>query len=286
MENIKVVYATDNNYAPLCIVSIYSLLENLYPHTKLSIYVFGYEIEEYYSAEIKLIAQKYDQEVILIDSKYILQRYIRIGVPKVNNSYSAYVRLSIPLELHSIMKYIYIDCDTLVMNDISELYSIDLQDYILGAVCDSMSAESNYAIGKQINDKYYNSGVMVVNADAWRKENITELLIKDLEKYNLNKTSTGSDQDMINYSMSANIKKIPLKYNLLTPNRIFRGENLLYMINKDAETYYSVDEIKKASEDPTIIHFAGNILIRPWFSNSNDPLVNIWDYYMEIWGVF
>ena len=97
----------------------------------------------------------------------------------------------------------------------------------------------------------------------------------------LNKLGIYNNQDLINYSLEKGIKKLPLKYNVLVQNRIFKPKNFRFMIEKDDDTYYSLAEMESAATNPYIIHFAGFSLERPWFANSIDPLCDLWDTYLK-----
>ena len=71
-----------------------------------------------------------------------------MNVPKVNGSYSAYVRLAVSKNLDNIDKFIYIDCDTLILQNLEELWDTDIDGYAVGGVSDAMSARCNLALGK------------------------------------------------------------------------------------------------------------------------------------------
>lgn len=281
LYEMNVMYASDKNYVPVCIASMASLLENNKECEKIQIFLFGEGLEDR-EEKIKKLVHKYGRRIEIIQAEPIVRYFKRMNVPKVNGSYSAYVRLAASLRLKDIDKFIYVDCDTLVLHSLGELWNINIDEYALGAVCDGMTARCNLALGKRLQDLYINSGVLLVNAKYWRENDVLEIMINDLKKYKLNYTATGSDQEMINFTLSEKIYKLPLKYNVLVQNRIYDPKKMRFMIEKDDDSYYSISEMEKAKEDPYIVHFANSSLIRPWFSNTHDSLSDLWDYYLSL----
>jgi len=276
------VYATDRNYAPICATSMVSLLENNKDcRDNIFIYLFSYKLEDL-EDQFRGLVEKYGRQLEVIQSGSIINKFRNLNVPKVNGSYSAYIRLYASEYLVWLDKFLYLDCDTLVMHNINELYGADIEGYAAGAICDGMTSRCNIPLGRAMDSLYFNSGVMLVNAKYWREKNVLGQVINDLNQYRLDRTATGSDQEMINYTLGKKIMKLPLRYNVLVQNRIYTPEYMLFMIEKNENNYYCRSEMQSAKDDPFIVHFAGNMLIRPWFSNSMDPLVKTWDHYLEM----
>lgn len=280
---MNIMYATDKNYAPVCAASITSLLENNLECGQIKIFLFADSLGSFEEKLISLV-HKYEREIEIIQAAPIVDTFREMNVPKVNGSYSSYVRLAASEKLEEIDKFLYIDCDTLVFHNLEELYNMDIEEYAAGAVCDGITARSNFAFGRKIHDLYFNAGILLVNAKYWRGNNVLQVMIDDLKKYKLNRTATGSDQEMINFTLYQKIYKLPLKYNVLVQNRIYEPRKMRYMIEKDDQSYYLISEMQKAKEDPYIVHFASSTLIRPWFLNSYDPLTEKWDYYLSLSG--
>lgn len=277
---MNIMYATDKNYAPVCAASITSLLENNRECGQIRIFLFADRLGTYEEKMTGLV-HKYGREIEVIQAAPIVDAFKKMNVPKVSGSYSSYVRLAASEKLKEIDKFLYIDCDTLIFHNIEELYDRNIERYAAGAVCDGISARCNLALGRTIQDLYFNAGILLVNAEYWRKKDVLHAMIDDLNKYNLNQTTTGSDQEMINFTLYKKIYKLPLKYNVLAQNRIYEPRKMRYMIEKNDQNYYSLSEMKEAKEDPYIVHFASSTLIRPWFLNSYDPLTGKWDDYLS-----
>ena len=246
-------------------------------------WLFADEIGDYEEKFTEII-NRYDREITFINSSQIVENFKNRGVPTVSGGYSSYIRLASYKYLSNLNRILYIDCDTLITSDISDIYDIYLGKQAVGAVADAITSYGNISLGFRRSELYFNAGVLLINLSWWRENNLLNKAVAALERLDLNKTATSSDQDLLNYILRGYVKKIPLRYNVLIPNRIYKASYLLYIIDKNEDSYYSKREIEEAVLKPGIIHFAGNILIRPWYKNSYDPLKEEWNRYFNILG--
>lgn len=102
-----------------------------------------------------------------------------------------YARLCIPYFLPKhIKKAIYLDADTLVVHDIKNLWDINIQGYGIAAVIDrsetvdsSWAGIPNYAeLGIPGKSKYFNSGVLVIDVEKWRDNDVPNAIFQCVEK--------------------------------------------------------------------------------------------------------
>jgi lipopolysaccharide biosynthesis glycosyltransferase len=89
----------------------------------------------------------------------------------------AYFRLLLGAVLPAAGRAIYLDADTVVNADLGELWRRDLGGAIAGAVVDYLvrcrDAVGNWReLGLDGDAAYYNTGVLLVNLDAWRSEDV------------------------------------------------------------------------------------------------------------------
>ncbi len=87
-------------------------------------------------------------------------------------------------------KIIYLDCDMVILTDLSPLYDSMRDDSAIHAVRDQIAHVSdfegvfNYAeLGIPPKTHYFNSGVVLINLKCWREQNITERIITYLKRY-------------------------------------------------------------------------------------------------------
>ena len=189
-------------------------------------------------------------------------------------------------------KFLYLDCDTLVRGDISDLYKVDLTDYFFGMAkdIDYIGHYCSEEEWKSYTDKvlklkssidYYQSGVMVFNAKKVREELSSEKLLEML----LEKNYRFPDQDLLNVVGEGKIKDIGLEWNFLANYKqgdFSRKKNIISKAPKQLYNFYL-----KAEKNPKIIHFCIPIELRPWFNPSLEFGSEYWQmlrksYFYEI----
>jgi lipopolysaccharide biosynthesis glycosyltransferase len=104
---------------------------------------------------------------------------------------SIFYRLFIPDLFPQYDKAIYIDSDTVVVDDIAKLYNNDLDNKLFAACTDS-SIQYVDKMVKYIKDvlaldpkKYINSGMLVLNSKAFRDEHFIDHFMHLLETISL-----------------------------------------------------------------------------------------------------
>src|SRR5690606_6741170 len=145
-----------------------------------------------------------------------------------------YARLFIPHFVpQEVEKVVYLDVDMIVLKDVFDLWNIDISGYTIAAVHDTFDTAyygiKNYEeLGIPKDSKYFNSGLLMIDTVKWRRDRITEKLMRCLIKYK-------------------EYAKYPDQYGL---NVIFA--NAWYELDSRWNTFIYKDE-----EDPHILHFIG-----------------------------
>ena len=184
-QDITIVCASDDNYAMPLAVTICSVLKNLDSRRSLNLFILDAGIR--YENKIKLTNSIDSSRCHLefLDTKGRFQE-----MPLVDHLTEAtYHRLLIPELLSTaIHKVIYLDCDVLVLTDISKLWDIEIGNHHLLAVQDyslpyiSLGVRNHEEMGIASHCKYFNAGVLVINLDAWRKDStaltVNEFIVK------------------------------------------------------------------------------------------------------------
>ena len=111
-------------------------------------------------------------------------------------------------------KLLYLDCDILIQDDLSELFSMDIDDVYAAVTKDHFAKKLNYdkAIGVE---NYFNSGVMLLNLKKMRKDNVYEKLLKAKQNDTLNQCV---DQHALNQVFYKQVKFLSPAYNCMTVN--------------------------------------------------------------------
>lgn len=185
--------------------------------------------------------------------KYInvnkLDEYITKDSPNYNTYYTkmSYIRCYFSKVLEE-NKILYLDADTLVVDNIEEMWDTELGDNIVAGVHEY--GEWNAHLNTyDMDDNYINSGVLLMDLKKLRKENLDDSMI-----YLLNHTRFAyPDQDVIN---------------LVLRNRIYHLDSI-----------YNSAETTKKTEHPKIIHYIRGR--KGWIEGS--PRSDIWyQYHNEI----
>lgn len=195
-------------------------------------------------------------------------------------SYTTYCRLFISSLLpKNIDKVLYLDCDSIIVNPLNELWNIDVSNYSCGAVVDVANGLDFMKTGINMdkNDTYFNAGVLVINLKYWRDNNIEDKFINFLIKYK--KIIKMHDQDIINNVLNNTIKKIHPKFNLMSN---FHESNCKAVVKYEGmKNYYDISTLKEAQKNPVFVHLCGSNRDRPW-ANKHLKYRKVYEKYAKL----
>lgn len=212
---VPVFFATDDNYAPFLAVTFKSILDNASKDFSYKFYVLttnlssSYEkrIKEFESEDIKIEFIFLKETIEKIKAKFHLRDYYSI---------ETYYRFFIANMFPQYDKVLYCDCDVIVLGDIAELYNHNIDNYLVGACPEEVMTEVKI-FGDYVEqaldvdcEKYFNAGVMLMNLDGFRKENIEEKFFDMLQKYTFRVTQ---DEDYLNVLCKGKVKLFHLGWN-------------------------------------------------------------------------
>lgn len=236
---IPVFYATDENYLPYLTVSLSSLKENANKSYLYKIYILHAGMEEKKSEEVL----KYQTDTFRIYFVNVAERLEKIKTSLQLRDYytgATYYRVFIAGMFPQFEKAIYLDSDTVVLGDISELFAVDLKNNLVGAVADGAVASvpqfklyTKAVLGICAN-KYFNAGILLMNLAQFRKEGFYKKFCMLLKEY---KFRVAQDQDYLNV----------LCYGKVT----FLNEN-----------WNKMPIGGRSEELPKIVHY--NLTLKPW----------------------
>lgn len=121
----------------------------------------------------------------------------------------AYYRMAIP-SLIKADKVLYLDCDIMVMSDLESLHALDLTNLPLAAVQDPVFQPIK-DLDMDINSTYFNTGIMLINLDYWRDNNIVGRALLYL-RTNPQKI-TYADQCALNAVVNGNYLSLSKEFN-------------------------------------------------------------------------
>ena len=277
---MNILLASDDNYAPLLGVTIYSLLKNNEnDFNKINIFVLDDGISNRNKDKLYEFSKNFKCDVVLSFIEYDnIGKVLNMDI-KATRPLSTFARLfATSLLDDSIDKILYMDCDALVVGSLKELWKTDISGYDCGAVLDVAQTYINGFLNLPKDETYFNSGLLLINLKKWRDNNLEkkflDFIIKnDGEVFH-------NDQGVINFICKGNILKLPFKYNILSPFFEVSCDDVFKFYNVD--DYYSKDLIEDALKNPVFIHLTQFLNGRPWFTNViGHPLRKLFDSYVN-----
>lgn len=281
-NNIPVVFSSDDNYAPYLSVVIESLINNRSSDKNYDIIVLNTNIS---SRNQELIAtqEKPNVKIRFWDMGNLIKDYRQLFYIWSRFSEAAYYRLFADQVFSKYDKILYIDIDTVILTDIAELYYLPLGNNLIAAARNSSSYKITYNNGLWNNKRfrdylmtvlnlpnpydYFQSGVMIMNIELMRKENLTKQNLKALDRI---KDPILVDQCILNATCKGKVKYLDLKWN-------FEWVNTLDLDTFIYENF--LDEAVLAAKNPLIIHYNGRQKV---WAAPEKPLARFWWKYARL----
>lgn len=283
MDEINIVYASDDHYAVLAGVSMISLFENNRQCGKMNVYILADHISGENKERLYGIGGAYHRDVRLIDTRHALEGLRLRGINGYENAhskgYTAYARLLIPDLLADKNRIIYLDCDTLVVGDITELGHKNMMEKPLCLAYDCCHNRYKRFLSLDEREGYYNTGVMILDIGRWKQKQCTERILWHME--HVRNEYPLVDQDFINVVLHDEICCLDMEYNYLSQYFLYPYDGLKKVYELD-ERYFYHKEHYAAPDEARILHFCGQTFIRPWYCNSKHPFKKKYDEYYSL----
>ncbi|HEH4065597.1 TPA: glycosyltransferase family 8 protein, partial [Campylobacter jejuni] len=277
-NQITIVSNFNNEYVPVYTSFLISSLEKLSKDNKYEYIILSQDISNTNKLILEKLVEEYNMylniKITFYDPFIYLDR-IKLFVDNPVYSKDLYVRIIIPYILSEYDKVIVIDCDTICNVDLSELYSIDLKNCILGAVKDVVllgwlndKLKDSLQYYKTILKNpynYCNTGILLFNCSKARDKYTLEYILNCIEKSNYRIY----EQDMINVLYQQDIYFLDEGWNVYTYSNAFIEQSIKLAPLKNYLAYIN------ARKNPKIIHFAGHP--KPWWVDC-DFDIEFWKY--------
>ncbi|WP_324682449.1 DUF4422 domain-containing protein [Bibersteinia trehalosi] len=277
---VSIVIASDDNYSSHLGALIQSILDNFSQDRFLDIIILDGGISNYNKFLLNgLLGENSHIQFLDLSSEFSNQS------THMHFSKATFYRLILDKLILDRDKVLYIDCDTIVLDDVSKLFDTDLGNNAIGAVYDyimhhfcqmgipsidftggvkSKDYLQNY-VGIKEWDKYFQAGVILFNLDKMRKMDLSEVMIKSL----LDKRYWFLDQDILNKYLLGKVTYLDPSWNVVNcGHEIYEG-----LSNKQ------ILELKRSEANPKIIHYAG-YETKPW-NNRNAKFSEYYFYYLR-----
>lgn len=210
-EQIPIFFTIDDHYAPNMGIALYSMIQNASKEYHYRIHVIHQGLSEKNRRKIEALGNE-NFEIRFYEMKDKLSEITDREENRLRCDYfslTIYFRLFIADMFPEYDKAIYVDSDIVVPGDISEMYNLNLGDYIIGA-CHDFSIEElpelvNYienAVGVGCQE-YINSGVLLMDLKRLRELRFSEKFLGLLTTYHFD--CVAPDQDYLNAMCNGHI---------------------------------------------------------------------------------
>lgn len=267
-QNIKLLVTLDERYiAPLQV-----LLTSLYindPDEKMELYIIHSGIPTETLKSVEGLCHKFGFEMvsIQISSSYFQGAPITKQYPQ-----EMYYRLPAPHLLPAdLSRILYLDPDTLVINPIRPLWETKLNGKLFAAAShqgktDLINSINQVRLGTESN--YFNSGVLLMDLDAGRREIIPDEIYRYVEEHG--KELFLPDQDILN---------------AMYCNRTLEVDDAVW--NYDARNYNTyllrsggISNMDWVMTHTAILHFCGKS--KPWKPGYIHRFGILYKHYMQL----
>ncbi len=243
-NEIPIFFSIDDNYAPYLATALRSAIANSSPDKKYKIMILYRDLSKNNQDKISMLSTS-NFEINFIPMTASFDGITnRIGncLRADYFTLTIYFRLFIPEMFPEYKKGIYLDSDIVVLDDLANLFEIELGDNLIGAVPDFSVVDASpfvkyieEAVGVD-KDKYINSGILLMNLEAMREVKLSERFLYLLNKYQFD--CIAPDQDYLNAMCKNRILHLPEEWDAM-PN-----------------------QNKEPLDKPKLVHY--NLFAKPW----------------------
>ena len=257
LKEIPIFFTVDDKYAPFLGVAMQSLVDNASDENMYIINIMTTAMNEENRAKIN----KYERENVKILYHDVTDLANNIKDKLYTRDYysiSTYFRLFIPNMFKQYDKALYLDSDIVILDDIANLYNIDIGNNYVGAAPDDVIATEqifrDYAekvVGCSSYKTYFNAGILIMNLKEMRDNDFENkfLHLLDTVKYYV-----AQDQDYLNRFCKGRVKIISTDWDRMPVN---------------PDKVNDRDTLK-------LVHF--NLAFKPWHFDNIPYQEYFWEY--------
>ena len=275
-NQITIVSNFNNNYVSIFSVFLLSALKYLNTKIYYEFIILSEDISEENKEILNQILISYKNIKITFYNPFYLLNDIKLFVDNPVYSKDLYVRVIIPYILKLYNKVLVVDADTICKTDLTELYNIDLQENVIGAVRDVVYfgylngvvpgtleyAKNTLNLKNPYN--YCNTGVLLMDCNKIRKIYDLNTVLNHIN----NHPYRIYEQDMINVLFDEKILFLDSTWNVFTYTNPTIEHCVKMAPFNDYLTYM------EGRKNPKIIHYAAHP--KPWWVSEADFGYEFW----------
>jgi lipopolysaccharide biosynthesis glycosyltransferase len=246
---VVIISASDNNFVP----GLFTLVYSAWIHNRTAkFFIISVGITSENISSLLNFCRKHHISCEIIHANDEFAR----GLPTTEQwTSAAYARFLIPDFLPNEGKAIYLDADAVVVSSLDDLWSMNLGDNLVAGVLDGFMDQGELDSFELTADEYINSGVLVMNLDVWRRENIADKMFEEARR---SKKITFPDQTVLNSVARGRVLLLGREWNFCSGRYVSYERKI-----------------------PKILHFSGHG--KPW-ALKNAPFAGIYNSYRILSG--
>ena len=199
----------DDRYAPAACVMMTSFLANNCG-SPFELYAITEHVRSVNQKIIEELCLSHGRKIHFLDFETKLYRSFE-GVGYIRRA--AYIRIFGPQFIDA-SRIVYLDVDLIVQTDLTPLADFDMNgNLVFGALDNTHSVGLRNRLAISVYEPYINTGVLVIDAEAWRKSDTTSKLVDYYETHK--RVLYWADQDLINACLSGQIGVLEQNWNTL-----------------------------------------------------------------------
>ena len=241
-----IVYASDDGFAEILGVSLVSLFENSGDMKEIRVYILDSGISKHNRERIEEVCARYQRSLpVWLKARNITEE-LGMRVAADRGSLSQFARLFVASDLPGgLERVLYLDCDIIFCQSVSLLWDLDMNGKTIAALNDAFSRQYRANINLEPEDVMFNSGVMLIDLNCWKRQKVEERLLKFIAMKQ--GRIQQCDQGALNAVLSHDVYCFNPRFNSVTIFYDFTYHEL-YVYRKPAGKYYTEAEIKEATE--------------------------------------
>ena len=269
MKNqFNIVCTVDEQYVPHASAMLCSLFSNT-PEAAIDVYLLTEGITDASAKRLFKLCRRFGHRLLIknlnvsslqdarVSDHVTLATYYRVLIPS-----------SIPAEVKTVL---FLDSDLIVRRDISEFYNQSLENFTHAAVASPFSDDARSRLGIPAGYRYFNAGVLLLNLELWRTENLSAKILDYIRSHS--ESLTWWDQDALNAVLYGRWRCCSPKWNA--------GAGF-FTTHRAAVLEVSESEYTEAAKNPCIVHFTGSY--KPWMAGFEHPFKSEYYKYLKLAG--
>lgn len=281
---MNILYITSKEFFKYTVISLLSLLENNKKSKNIVIYLYCQDVSKKGKNILKQISEFYNCKIISefdpINVNKLNDLIIENQLPDFNGCNYTYAKILPNILLPDLNKLIVIDVDTLILEDLQNLYNTNIDECYVAAVpellANYVSSEDPYIIKRKAF--YYNTGVLLFNIKKMNSGQYCEKIIEAYKNYR-NKLKL-ADQSLLNLALdNTDVKPIDFRYNY--NNNCNISKILRKRLHKDYKkiNLLTINNFNTHYKNIAILHFVGNL--KPWGEFNFTPYRKLYKQYAK-----